>query len=188
MVRPRYSNPGFVDAYKSFCKSKSITPIIVPLTKGASGFWLGKPDAKNVLMYIHGGGFVLPGSIVHLMLYQKVLDSLNEAGKEDVGVFFVAYTLAPRHVFPTQIEQSLDGLRHILGKHSPSDVILAGDSAGGNVVLAMMSHILHPLPGLATLELSEPLRGLMVMAPWVTFRTDWPSNKVNEFKDCITAK
>jgi len=184
----QYSNPGFVDAYKSFCKSKSITPTIVPLAKGGEGFWLGKPDAKNVLVYIHGGGFVIPGSIFHLMLYQTVLDSLKQAGKEDVGIFFVAYTLAPHDVFPTQFEQSVDGLRHILSKHSPSDVILSGDSAGGNLALAVMSHILHPYRGIPELNLSEPLKGLMVMAPWVSFRTDWTSNKSNEWKDCITAK
>ena len=178
-------NPTFLTAYQAYCKQKSLETVVVDLPEGAKGFWLGNPKAKEVLVYIHGGGFVMPGSPFHLMLYQTVLDTLKDANK-DLGVFFISYTLVPHAVYPTQIRQCVEGVRHILESHSPSDVILSGDSAGGNLALAVVSHLSHPHSAIPPLELSEPLRGLMVMAPWTSFKYDWPSNTINEWKDMLT--
>ncbi len=129
----------------------------------------------------------MPGTPFHLMLYQSVIDKVKSSGK-DIGIFFITYKLAPHAVYPAQLRESVEALRWILKSHSPSDVILAGDSAGGNLALGVMSHISHPHSEIGPLELSEPLSGLMVMAPWVTFKNDWGSSKDNAAKDCITAQ
>lgn len=58
-------------------------------------------------------------------------------------------------------------------------------SPGGNLALGVISHILHPHPKCPPLPLSAPLRGAILLAPWVSFRTDWPSVKANALKDII---
>jgi len=58
-------------------------------------------------------------------------------------------------------------------------------SPGGNLTLGVISHILHPHPKCSPLPLSAPLKGAILLAPWISFRTDWPSTKANAQKDII---
>ena len=58
---------------------------------------------------------------------------------------------------------------------------------GANLALGVLSHILHPHPELPPLSLSAPLKGGILLAPWASFRTDWPSVKENAQKDIVTA-
>lgn len=48
-------------------------------------------------------------------------------------------------------------------------IILAGDSAGGNLALTLLAHLLQPHPSLAPLSLSRPLKSSVLLSPWVTF-------------------
>lgn len=65
----------------------------------------------------------------------------------------------------------------------PSNVILGGDSAGANLCLAILSHIMHPLPDLKELQIEQPLKALVLIAPWVTFDIKQPSGERNAQKD-----
>ncbi|KAK5275609.1 hypothetical protein LTR16_012315, partial [Cryomyces antarcticus] len=67
----------------------------------------------------------------------------------------------------------------------PSDIIIGGDSAGGNLTLALMSHLLHPHPKLPKLELSEPLRAAVLISPWVRFATTDDSARRNATSDML---
>lgn len=155
------------------------------LPEGAKGFWIGNSQAKEIVVYLHGGGFALPGTPLHFQLYQSVVDSLKKAGK-DIGVFFISYTVTPHAIYPTQLKQAVEGVRHILDSRAASDVILAGDSAGGNLAIGVISHISHPHAAIAPLEMKDSFRGLFVMSPWVTFRSDWPSSTTNANRDIFS--
>jgi acetyl esterase/lipase len=48
-------------------------------------------------------------------------------------------------------------------------IILAGDSAGGNLCLAVLSHLMHPHPSVPEMKLSEPFRGVLLISPWIAF-------------------
>lgn len=82
-----------------------------------------------VLLYLHGGGFVLGG-----------LDSHDDAccgfceGAE-VDVVAVEYRLAPEHTYPAQIDDCWAVLQH-LAEREPR-IIIGGDSAGGNLSAAI---------------------------------------------------
>lgn len=69
---------------------------------------------------------------------------------------------------------------------SPSNVIVGGDSAGGNLALAVLLHLSHPHPEIDPVEVSGPLAGVFGYAPWVDFNRDWPSMTENAYKDIIT--
>lgn len=108
---------------------------------------------KYVILYCHGGGYST-GSC----LYARTLTSkLAETTSMDVLSF--DYRLAPEHAFPAAVEDALkvwDDLM-LLG-YGARDIIVAGDSAGGNLALAL------------TLKLKEQERllprGLVLMSPW----------------------
>ena len=62
---------------------------------------------------------------------------------------------------------------------------MGGDSAGGNLALGLVSHLLHPHPEIAAIKIEQPLRAAILMSPWVSFSTDWPSSKGNAQKDLV---
>lgn len=50
----QYIGPPFSTVYEQWCKAKGITPNIVTLKSGVKAFWIGDPQAKNVVIYYHG--------------------------------------------------------------------------------------------------------------------------------------
>jgi acetyl esterase/lipase len=134
-----------------------------------------------------GGGFAVPAIPAYFDFWLEVIRALNENG-HDLAVFFPQYTLTPHAVYPTQLRQAVEALRYIINEtgRSPANVIIGGDSAGGNLASATLLHLSHPHPEIDPLELSAPLAGVFAYAPWVSFSTEWPSMKENEWKDIIT--
>ena len=90
----------------------------------------------GVLVYYHGGGWVL-GSIDE---YDTVARKLAE--RTSCAVILVEYRLAPEHRYPTAVDDSYAALKwvgdHVIdiaGREVP--LIVAGDSAGGNLAAVM---------------------------------------------------
>jgi len=129
----------------------------------------------------------MPAIPSHFEFWLEMIRALNENG-HDLAVFFPRYTLTPHAVYPTQLRQAVEALRYIINEtgRSPANVIVGGDSAGGNLASATLLHLSHPHPEIDPLELSAPLAGVFAYAPWVSFSTEWPSMKENEWKDIIT--
>ena len=59
--------------------------------------------------------------------------------------------------------------------YRPEDIHLVGDSAGAALILQVLSHMLHPVQGIAELTLPSKLGGAILISPWVTLDTDSPS-------------
>ena len=108
---------------------------------------------RRVILYCHGGGYTSGG-----LGFSKVLASkLTRATRMDTLAF--DYRLAPEHPYPAAVEDALTAWGHLesLGI-APGDIVLAGDSAGGNLALVLC------------LKLREAGRGLpgalLLMSPW----------------------
>ena len=108
---------------------------------------------RRVILYCHGGGYTSGG-----LGFSKVLASkLTRATGMDTLAF--DYRLAPEHPYPAAVEDALTAWGHLesLGI-APGDIVLAGDSAGGNLALVVC------------LKLREAGRGLpgalLLMSPW----------------------
>ncbi len=85
-----------------------------------------------VLMYCHGGGWVLGSIDTHDVFCR------NLANKSDVVIATVDYRLAPEHPFPTPAEDCYAALNWIVSNADelgidPTKVAVGGDSAGGNL-------------------------------------------------------
>ena len=90
----------------------------------------------------------------------------------------ISLALVPEAHFPVPLIQTVKAVQHLLSHGlKPSNVLLTGDSAGGNLVLQLLSHILHPLSGVPPFHLPSNSRfaGVYLMSPWVTLfpREDW---------------
>ncbi|GLI72018.1 hypothetical protein PoHVEF18_000185 [Penicillium ochrochloron] len=183
----QYIDPTTPQTYHAVMQRRGLQPEVVDLPHGTEGYWLGNKDAKNVIIYYHGGGFAMAAGASHFDFWLDLLQVVNENG-HDIAVFFPRYTLTPHEVYPTQLRQAIGALRYILtdAGRAPSNVIVGGDSAGGNLAMAVLLHLSHPHPDIDPITLSGPLAGVFGYAPWINFSHDWPSFKENAYRDVIT--
>jgi acetyl esterase/lipase len=71
----------------------------------------------------------------------------------------------------------------------PGQVVIGGDSAGGNLALALLAHIKqpHPLvPNVERVSVDGELKGALLISPWVTVATTAASYDENAKKDYLT--
>jgi monoterpene epsilon-lactone hydrolase len=111
--------------------------------------WLipeGAPQDR-ILFYIHGGAFVFCSLDTHRGLTARL------AAAGGTRVLSVDYRLAPEHPFPAALEDCLEAYRFAVRSGiSPRRIVVAGDSAGGNLTLALLLALRKagdPLPGAA---------------------------------------
>lgn len=103
------------------------------------------PD--RVLLYLHGGGFVLGLTPLHLRMGAYL------AQKMSFRILMVDYRLAPDHPFPVPLDDCIRAYRWLLEQGTPAqDIVIAGDSAGGNMTIAALLKLRDdgdPLPAAA---------------------------------------
>lgn len=123
---------------------------------GMYGEWVSVNRAhmkKYVILHCHGGGYSTGSS-----LYARTLTSkLAESTSMDVLCF--DYRLAPEHPYPAATEDAMKAWNYLmLLGYGARDVVLTGDSAGGNLALVL------------TLKLKAEKRllprGIVLMSPW----------------------
>jgi acetyl esterase len=89
-----------------------------------------EPDNAAVVLYFHGGGFILGG----LESHDDVCAELCE--RTGYSVVSVDYRLSPEHVHPAAFEDAIAAFGWVLARFD-RPVVLAGDSAGGNLAAAV---------------------------------------------------
>jgi acetyl esterase len=92
-------------------------------------------DSAPIVLYIHGGGFVLGGIEACAWICGEV------AMQTGAVVAAVEYRLAPEHPFPAGLDDCRDVLDWLgegsLAGTDPTRIAVAGDSAGGNLAAAL---------------------------------------------------
>lgn len=126
----------------------------------------------------------MDGTAQHLKFWTDIQQELSNIGISTAW-FYPTYTLTPHASYPTQLIQAVEALRYVLEDlgRQPQEIILAGDSAGGNLCVAVLSHLMHSSDSVLKLEVQTPLRGMILMSPWTSFKTTWPSMTRNLDKD-----
>jgi hypothetical protein len=174
------------------------------LQHGAKGHWLGHSNAKYVMVYFHGkaipvvalkelaktysgGGYIAPATKGHLKYQFALQNYLREQGI-DISVLSISYILAPQVLHPLFIQQGLSALQYLIEKtnRDPSTILIAGDSAGGNLVASLLLHLGVPHPNCTQYTLKKKLKGAVMISPWVSFDTNSPSIQKNKYSDYIT--
>jgi epsilon-lactone hydrolase len=130
---------------------------VEPVTaNGVRAEWTITPNATRdaALMYLHGGGYVIGSLDSHRHL-------VAEAGRAcGIAALALDYRLAPEHPFPAAVDDALAGYRFLLARGiAPGRIAIAGDSAGGGLVVAAMLAIRDA-------GLAQPGCGWCI-SPWV---------------------
>ncbi len=128
---------------------------------GLKGEWsipAGAGEAP-VLLYFHGGGYLLGSSRSHRHLTSSLALASN------ARVLSVDYALAPEHPFPAGVRDGLASYRWLLDKgHAPEKIAIGGDSAGGGLTMATL---------LAARDEGLPMPGAAILiSPWTDLTCD----------------
>jgi monoterpene epsilon-lactone hydrolase len=123
-------------------------PAEVTVSAGALG---GVPTAeitvdgiepRHVVLYFHGGVYVMGDAFLAAELASQV------GRRTDARVISVDYRLAPEHPYPAAVDDALAAYAALLDDGiAPSDVVFAGESAGGGLaVTTLVNAGAHGLP------------------------------------------
>lgn len=112
-------------------------------------------NSERIVLYVHGGAYFMFDAITHRLISIPLSKHVN------ARVFSVNYRLAPETKFPGPLHDVVSSYFRLVDdlQIPPSNIIVAGDSAGGALCLALMMYLRdndYPLPGAAIL-----------LSPWV---------------------
>ena len=146
------------NAYEQFHAQFTPPPevAITPVNAGGvPSFELAaNPDASPTILYLHGGGHVMGSAFGH----KPLIGALAVAA--DTRILAPEYRLAPEHPFPADLEDARRAYHWMLEAGTPAQqVVLAGDSAGAGLVMALLLSLKQQglsLPG-----------GALLFCPWV---------------------
>lgn len=126
-------------------------------------------DDRAVLQ-LHGGGYIGPMKNIYRTFatyYSKALGG----GR----VLTPDYRVAPEHVFPAALEDACAAYEWLLTQYPARKIIVAGDSAGGGLAMALVHYLKDhgkPLPA-----------GLIAMSPWTDLTASGKSYVTNFERD-----
>jgi phosphinothricin tripeptide acetyl hydrolase len=136
--------------------------------------WLTPPAARAdvVLLYLHGGGYVIGSPRSHRHLAAAL------ARAAGARALVLDYRLAPEHPFPAALEDAVAAYRWLSEQGiAPARLVIAGDSAGGGLTVAT-------LVALRERGLALPAAGVCI-SPWVDLTCSAPSYAKNDAGDPI---
>jgi acetyl esterase/lipase len=126
------------------------------IANGVTSEWTTTPDADTAkaVLYLHGGGYVIGSLDSHRHLAAEI----GRAAR--ARTLAINYRLAPEHPFPAAVDDALAAYRFLLSSGiQPNGITIAGDSAGGGLVVAVMVAIRDA-------GLPQPACGWAI-SPWV---------------------
>ncbi|KAF5027295.1 hypothetical protein F66182_589 [Fusarium sp. NRRL 66182] len=118
-------------------------------------------NSQRVMMYIHGGAYYFGSVDEHRYQMQR------HARKLKARVFAPKYRLSPQFPFPCGLQDCLAAYLYLLTVQDPVTIVLAGDSAGGGMVMSLLCVLRDqglPLPA-----------GAILISPWVDLTHSFPS-------------
>jgi len=146
---------------------------IEPVTAPVKGHWVQPKAAMRpvTVLYLHGGGYAYYSRAHHNLI---ALVTLSVGSR----TFALDYRLTPEHAFPAQLEDAMAAYRWLIQSGvEPGNLVVMGDSAGGNLSLALL---------LALKEAQEPLPAMAVcISPWTDATNSGQSMTGNESHDWV---
>ncbi len=141
---------------------------------GITAEWIYFPESRKdkILLYLHGGGYVAGSLQMYRDLASRISKSIN--GRS----LLIDYRLAPENeVFPAALEDATKTYQWLISKMKipPKNVIIAGDSAGGGLSLALLLNLKNnniALPAAA-----------ICLSPWTDLTLSGNSIKANADQD-----
>ena len=137
-----------------------------------NGEWIEPvaPTPMGCILYLHGGAYVAMSAHTHRSITSRL------AAWSNARLFALDYRLAPEHPFPAALEDALAAYRALLATGTrPSEIVVAGDSAGGGLALALL---------IALRDAKESLPSAAVLfSPWTDLAATGKSIIENDAAD-----
>ncbi|MEO1246056.1 MAG: alpha/beta hydrolase [Pseudomonadota bacterium] len=129
-----------------------------------------RPLAGRVLLYLHGGAYVLGSSDSHRHLVSHI------ARAAGLSALLPEYRLAPEHPYPAAVEDAVRVYASLLDEgFRPADIVIAGDSAGGGLTMAT-------LLSLREQGLPQPALGCL-LSPWLDLAAEGETMRSRKDED-----
>lgn len=131
--------------------------------------------AGRTLLYLHGGGYTAGSPRSHRPLVARLAEAARAVA------IAADYRLGPEHRFPAAVEDAVAVYRALLtGGTDPGQLIVAGDSAGGGLTLALAL-------ALKAEGLPQPA-GFFVISPWADLTQSGASYAAKAATDPMISK
>lgn len=105
------------------------------IIEGIKSEWLIPENAPSdkLILYVHGGGYVSGSCSDHRGFVSKF------AKNTGITNLIYEYRLAPEHPFPAALDDSVKIYQWVLAAgYKPANILFAGESAGGGLLLALL--------------------------------------------------
>ncbi|CEO99884.1 Alpha/beta hydrolase fold-3 domain-containing protein [Plasmodiophora brassicae] len=129
----------------------------------------------RVIVYLHGGGFITGDTLQYIVPINEILTQADRVHSTSVAFVAVDYALSPEHRVPVAVEQVVSVCRAL--DLPPSKLIIAGDSAGGNLAI-----------GACLLLRDVAVAGLVLISPVVLCTPDFADDasvQANDGRDWL---
>lgn len=132
-------------------------------------------DESKVLLFTHGGGFMVGSSTTHRKLAGHIAKAFG------VCAYVLDYRLAPENPFPAALDDVVNAYKALLDDGiNAKDITTIGDSAGGNLAVVTV---------LKLRELGVELPGrVMAMSPWLNMELTGETLETNLENDGLIRK
>lgn len=111
----------------------------------------GPAAPGQIVLYLHGGAYFAGSPATHCGLMGRL------ARLAEVEVAAPAYRLLQVQPFPAAFDDALAAWEHLRRARGAGEIVIAGDSAGGGLALALLAHLLAR---------AERPAGVVVFSPW----------------------
>jgi len=137
---------------------------------------INRKSHTHYIFYIHGGAFCAGNTYnVRGFLYQL-------AERTNYVIFSCNYRKAPEFKYPIPLTDCITGYEYMISKIKNLDsnptIIIMGDSAGGNLSINLIAHLI---------KINQPIpSGCILISPWVNLvdngnNTSWTTNTDYDF-------
>ena len=141
---------------------------------GVDAEWIAAPgaNADRVILYLHGGGYVIGSINTHRAMVSRIARASN------ARALAIDYRLAPEHPFPAAVEDATAAYRWLLAQgYKPGKIIIAGDSAGGGLTIVLL---------LAIRDAGLPMpAGAVPISPWTDLEGTGESVRTRAARDVM---
>lgn len=122
VAQEQYTMGTTESAYKRVAKRHGTPVDSETLASGIKVHWIGSKTAEKVILFFHGGGYVLPATPGH---WEFLFDLQKWLSKDrSISIVVPAYTLAPEAQYPGQLKEAVESLAYLFEQQHrrPRDV------------------------------------------------------------------
>ena len=163
------SRRDFDRGARMFCVAPNVAHLVEPGVPPLHRVTARPRGNAPVMLYFHGGAYATGSPRTHRGLLARL------ARLTGMEVFAPVYRLAPEHPAPAAYDDACRAFARLRAKgYAPGQIVLAGDSAGGGLALALLAHLC------ATDQ--RPM-ALVAFSPWTDLALTGASLVTNADKD-----